>query len=145
MSAKSKAKKRKDANILLTNDEIAERMHEASKATENVNKINLFPPKTRELLRIYQAGMGIEAMGFITPLLSIVSFLLVQAKLKISEKNIEQPINIWSMVVAYPGCKKTPLFSLFMSNLDRFAPGCKRDLFPENLYDSMWGGELVRL
>ena len=65
---------------------------------------------------------------------------LVRASVEITEKRMSQPMNIWTVNLAFPSCKKTPLHKLFNKNLDKFKSIYQRDFIPKILSDAMQGG-----
>ena len=56
------------------------------------------------------------------------------------EKKIAQPITAWVEIIAYPGCKKTPIFKIYHENILKFGSHYTRDLVEHDLRKLIHGG-----
>ena len=53
---------------------------------------------------------------------------------------MDQPLNFWGVVIACPGCEKTPVCKHMSKNLEQFKCSCQRNHGSCTLDDVMWGG-----
>ena len=61
--------------------------------------------------------------------------------MEMQEKRMSQPMNVWTVNFAFPGCKKTHLRKIFDKHLDNYKSICRRDFILKFLRDVMWGGD----
>ena len=110
----SPKKRRKDAVVPaggMSEDEANELnvlVHVANMECEKANKI--FTPKLQSLLDKLSGWLSVSQLAFYCPIFSVSSFVMSKAEVKIAEKKMSQPLNFWTVVLACPGCKKTPMF-----------------------------------
>ena len=118
-SPRKRPKKQHDVNVGSSKEEakrLNELMHQANIACEESS--NMFTPEFQDLLNSLKNWLGLSQVAFATPTLVVVGFLLDKARVKLLDVDMDQPLNFWGVIIACPGCKKTPVCKHMSKNLE---------------------------